>query len=136
MIGILILLDSSQLGRTNREASVITDDLKTFERFDPFLLHLFENSLVTEKVEGVSDGNVSLIGKRDFLGMFLHLFLSHLKTAVTSHAGDEQLAGILLCDSKIPGGKIDGQRLVRTVRRASSATGPILQLMEMETESL
>jgi len=135
MIGILISLDSGQLGRTYCQATIVTDDLKAFERFHPFLLHLFENGFVAKEVERVSNRNISLIVKTDFSGMFLHLFFSDLETAVAGHARNEQLPRGLLCDGKVAGGEIDCQFFVRAVSRAGSATGPVLQLPEMDVEN-
>jgi hypothetical protein len=122
---ILIMLYSGQLGRTNRQASIITDNLEPLKGFYSFFPDLFENGFVTEEVQRVSNRNISLIGEAEFGGVFLDLFFRNLKTAVTGHAGNEQLPLALLCNGKVAGGEVDGQLFIRAVGRTGAATGPI-----------
>jgi hypothetical protein len=62
----------------------------------------------------------------DFLGALLDLLFRCLKSAVASHARDQQLVIALFGDGKISGGQLNGQLFVRAMSRARSAAGPIL----------
>jgi hypothetical protein len=92
----------------DREASIVTSDFQPRERLYALFLHLFQDRLIAEKVQGISNGDISFIREMDFLGVFLDLFFHCFKSAVTGHARDQQLAIALFGDRKVPGSQFDG----------------------------
>jgi hypothetical protein len=68
--------------------------------------------------------------------VFLDLFFHRFESAVAGHARNQQLSIALLCDGKISSGQLDGQLFLRAVGRACTATGPVLQLLELDIEEL
>jgi hypothetical protein len=72
----------------------------------------------------------------DFLWMFLGLFFSPFKTAVTGHTWDQQVPITFFCDGKIPSSQVNGQFFIRTMGRTRSATSPIIQLVKLDIKEV
>jgi hypothetical protein len=136
VLRVFVFLNSCHFRRPNGETSVVTDDLQPGERLRNLFLDLFKDRPITEKVQGVSYGNIASIREMDFLWMFLELFLGPFESAVTGHAWDKKFPIALLCNSKISGSEVDRQFLIRAVGRTGTAAGPVFQFMELDIEEV
>jgi hypothetical protein len=70
----------------------------------------------------------------DFLVVFLDLLFHCLEPAVAGHARNQQRTIALFGDGKISSSQFDGELLIGAMCRARTATGPIVQLMELDIE--
>jgi hypothetical protein len=66
--------------------------------------------------------------------MFLYFGLDGFESAIAGHTGDKQLPIALLGDGQVPRCEFDGQFLAGAVGRTGTATGPIIQFLELNPE--
>jgi hypothetical protein len=133
---VFIILYCGEPRGANGEAPVIAGYFESVQRLDSFRSDGIQNRFLTEKVESITDGDVSPVSVRyrEIFGMVFGFFFGHLEPVVAGDAGDQQLPIVFFRDAQISGRKGEGQGFIRTVGGTCTATGPIFELMESDLE--
>jgi len=131
---IFIILDRGELRRPNSKTPIIAGDFEPAERLDPFLLNDIKDRFLTEEVEGITDGNMALIGVENgkIFGMILDFLFRNLEPVIAGDAGDQQFPIVPLRNRQISGREGHRQGFVRTMGGTRTAAGPVIELMESD----